>query len=182
MFKKIFILLVLPFCFSCSWEEEAPNPAYLEPPCPLITLEDTDYTVMVQHKDAFQISLVGYYGDCHMSNKKHHSYAIIQPIFMIRRLEATEQTNVPFDFYVEAVQGPTSGQFYRHYHEIATIPEFDKEVRYVGRKVRVFLPEAVKYMYEMNLGLEIKPREQIYNNRYFDEHFDYSEDRFDHVF
>ena len=177
--SKILLLLTLPFFASCAWQDdEEPNPVYLEPPCPLITLKDIDYTVMVQHKDTFQVSLVGYYGDCNMSMRKHHSFAIIQPIFMIRRLQATDQTNVPFDFYVEAVQGPISGQFYRKYHEIATLPEFDKEVRYVGRKVRVFFPEAIKHTYEMNLGLVISPREQIYNNRYFNEHFDYSEDKF----
>lgn len=176
--SQLLLLLILPLCLSCSWLESEPNPVYLEPPCPLISLQDTDYTPIIQHKDTFQISLLGYYADCNLRQRKHQSYAIVQPIFMIRRLQATGQVNVPFDFYLEVVQGPASIQFRRQYHEIATIPEFDKEVRYVGQKVKVSLPETHKYNYPMNLGLVISPQEQIYNNRYFNEHFDYSEDKF----
>ena len=180
---RLFTLALILLCSSsCSLFEDKNNPTYLEPPCPLVTLQDTEYTVLVQHKDAYQIILTGYYGDCYLSRRKYQSYAIIQPIFTIRRLEAGDQTNVPFNFYVSASAGPVSGQFYRHYHEIATLPEFDKETRYVGSKITVPLPDSVKYSYNINLGLEIEPKEQIYNNRYFNEHFDYSEDTFNHAY
>lgn len=182
MLRLSAIALILFCCNSCSLFEEKNNLAYLEPPCPLVTMQNTEYTVLVQHKDAYQIILVGYYGDCYMSRRKYQSYAIIQPIFTIRRLEAGDQTNVSFDFYVSASAGPVSGQFYQRYHETATLPEFDKETRYIGSKIKVPLPESTKYSYNINLGLEVEPQEQIYNNRYFNYHFDYSEDTFNHAY
>ncbi len=189
MIKKLFFFFCIMLLASCSYDspctlcgqgcdsgcydevEQTPRT------CPLVYLRDTAYTQLVQHKDAFQVTLVGYNGHCHLDIRNNRSQAVVEPIFIIRRLSATDETNVPFAFYTSTEYGPDSHRRYQVYYEVATIPEFEKEIRYIGKKAQVRLPQDLLFSYGINLGLVIKPREQIYNNRYFDNHFDYSEDK-----
>ena len=78
---------------------------------------------------------------------------------------------MPFDYYVKTTYGS------QKHHVVATIPEFEKEVRYLARPVNVTLPYKQRFETPISIGLVIEPEEQIYNNRYFDEKFDYSEEK-----
>lgn len=183
MLKRLFILSIFIFLSSCShgqwfWEEESKEPTI----CPLINMRDTSYAKFVQHLDSYQIMLVGYNGSCFMDPMGRNSRAIIQPVFVIRRQKAVDTVDVPFKFYTETTYGPADFVGRRTYNQIATIPEFQKEIHYTGQKVEVKLPEILKNGYAVNLGLVIDPAEQIYNNRTFDNTFNYSEEKYPNVF
>ncbi len=177
MLKRFLFLSLLFLAASCR-PFQCCSDEYKEAQiCPLVNLRNTSFTRVVQHMDSFEITLVGYNGSCFMDGRLGRSRAQVQPIFVIRRLEAGDTKNVPFDFYTETTYGPADYVGKRTYHQIATIPEFQKEIRYVGKTVSVPLPDTMKYNYGIILGLVINPEEQIYNDRTFNAKFDYSEEK-----
>lgn len=170
MFKLIKIVLigiVLLTQISCVYQVEKKMSV-----CPIVFIDkDFSYTKIVQHMDTYQIILDGYHSDCVINSKTKSTMAIIQPIFRIRRLQADKQINFPFNYFVKTTYG-----VYKH-HQIATIPEFEKEIKYSGQTVNIPLPYKLRYETPISLGLEIQPEEQKYNNRYFDNKFNYSEEK-----
>lgn len=166
MLKKLLLVVGAFLCMSCVARKREDAPKI----CPLVSINENSYTKIIQHVDAYEISLDGYHGDCIISTPMHETTAVIQPVFTIRRLKADGQVNVPLDYYVESPYGRM------RQHVIATLPEFEKEVRYLSRPVKIPLDYRLRYETVINLGLIINPPEQIYNNRYFYERFSYNEE------
>lgn len=173
MVKKIIFVAVLMLISACASTEESPLDKDTMT-CPLVFINKNEYATLIFNKVPVQIALTGYNGTCNIVDKRNMSYAVIEPIFEIRRLVNDEIERVPFTYYVSSDYGYP--QSYREYKEVAYIPRYSKTARFVGHKIKVPLPEELKYNYGINMGLIIKPSEQIYNNRYFNFHFNGDEE------
>ena len=106
-----------------------------------------------------------------MIPKYNQSYAVVAPVFEIRRFLAGEIEKINFQFKV------TAGGVSHTYKETAYIPKSEKSIRYVGQKVKIPLPEAQKYNYGITIELLVNPEIQKYNNDYFDMHYNADRER-----
>lgn len=163
--NTIHVILIL-LSISCTTQKEEKIKV-----CPRIFIaENSSYSKIVQHMDTYQISIDGYHSDCINVNSVQDTIAVIQPIFRLRRLDAGNEVNVPFEYYIQTAYGT------QREYLIATFPEFKKEILYSGAPVKISIPYKLRYDTAINIGLIVNPQEQIYNNRYFNEKFDYSEE------
>ena len=76
--------------------------------CPRVVIpRDTAYlTQIVNYREEFQISLVGYEGHCYFDTRVNRDKAVINPVFKIKRLRRSDETDVHFAYYTETVKGP----------------------------------------------------------------------------
>ena len=101
MLKKFYLLLLVlaAGCQSGVMDYET---------CPRVQIiRDNAYlTQVVNYREEFQINLIGYDGYCYMDRKINQNKALIKPIFQIKRLRPSDETDVHFAFYTETVKGP----------------------------------------------------------------------------
>ena len=98
MLKKFYLLLLVlaAGCQSGVMDYET---------CPRVQIiRDNAYlTQVVNYREEFQINLIGYDGYCYMDRKINQNKALIKPIFQIKRLRPSDETDVHFAFYTAAV-------------------------------------------------------------------------------
>ena len=68
--------------------------------CPRVVIpRDTAYlTQIVNYREEFQISLVGYEGHCYFDTRVNRDKAVINPVFKIKRLRRSDETDVHFAY------------------------------------------------------------------------------------
>jgi len=145
--------------------------------CPQVQISrDNSYlTQFVNYKEAFQISINGYEGFCYYDRKLERNRAVINPVFKIKRLRPSDETDVRFSYYTETVQGPPEYLGKKTYHITAKIELDERETLYKAPAASVFIPPEMLYGYDINLGLWISPEEAKYNHRTFDINYRYIE-------
>ena len=143
--------------------------------CPQVQIvRDQSYlSQVVNYKETFQISIIGYEGFCYYDKKLERNRAMINPIFKIKRLRPSDETDVRFSYYTETVQGPPEYIGKKTYHLNVHIAEDELEKKYTANAVSVFIPPEMLYGYDINLGLWISPEEARYNQRTFDINYRY---------
>ena len=64
--------------------------------CPRVVIpRDTAYlTQIVNYREEFQISLVGYEGHCYFDTRVNRDKAVINPVFKIKRLRRSDETSI----------------------------------------------------------------------------------------
>ncbi len=165
--KKFFIFAAL---FSITGCLTAPAPKETIRSCPLIRIENQAYAKVVRHFDTYQIAITGYDSDCIVRSSGGKVIVVIQPQFVIRRLQPGGEEDVPFDYYISTPYET------KKEHLTASFPEYEKEIVYEGRPVRLKMPYNLRHEIPIYLGLIINPEEQVLNNIYFDANFNYSEE------
>ena len=117
MLKKFYLLLLVlaAGCQSGVMDYET---------CPRVQIiRDNAYlTQVVNYREEFQINLIGYDGYCYMDRKINQNKALIKPIFQIKRLRPSDETDVHFAFYTETVKGPPQYIGKKTHFAVATIP------------------------------------------------------------
>ncbi len=168
MLKKISLILLL-FLTGCDY-------GYMDyETCPRVQIiRDNAYlTQVVNYREEFQINLIGYDGYCYYDRKIKQNKALIKPIFQIKRLRPSDETDVHFAFYTETVKGPPEYLGKKTHYAVAAIPSDAIEIEYTAPQVMVYVPEEYKYSYDINMGLVISPEERKYNHRTFDIEYRY---------
>lgn len=146
--------------------------------CPAVQItRDKSYlTQFVNYKEAFQISINGYEGYCYYDKKLERHRAVISPIFKIKRLRPSDETDVRFSYYTETIKGPPEYIGKKSHHITAQIPIDTIETDYKANQTDVFIPSEMLYDYDINLGLWISPEEAKYNHRTFDINYRYEQE------
>lgn len=167
---RILVLLFLVVLSSCRHASEDV--------CPRVIINrDTSYlTQIVNYREEFQIAITGFDGYCYMDTRVNRTKAVINPVFSIKRLRPSDETDVHFAYYTETVKGPPAYLGKKTYFATVTIPAGELETEYKAPAVEVKVPENMKYEFDINLGLVISPEEQKYNSRTFDINYRYHND------
>lgn len=167
----LLFLLALGGCGISGWFSSKPEINV----CPQVQIiRDNSYlTQFVKYKETFQISVSGYEGYCYYDRTLQRNRAVIEPVFKIKRLRPSDETDVRFSYYTETVKGPPEYLGKKTYFVTAHIGLDDKETIYKASAVNVFIPPEMLYGYDINLGLWISPEEALYNRRTFDINYRY---------
>jgi len=170
---KRFVLIAVFLLTSCGKQMVALDP--FDASCPQVQIirNDAYLTQYVKYKEAFQINLSGYEGYCHYEEGVGRYKAVIRPIFTIKRLRPSDETDVRFSYYTETVKGPPEYLGKKTYFANAKIGLNDREVIYKGSTASVYIPSVIADDYDVNLGLWISPEEKLYNQRTFDINYRY---------
>ena len=99
--------------------------------------------------------------------------AVINPVFKIKRLRRSDETDVHFAYYTETVKGPPAYLGKKTYYMAVAVPADETEMTYTAPSVEVKIPPEMKYEFDINLGLVISPEEAKYNRRTFDVDYRY---------
>lgn len=168
MFKKLGFMLVL-FAAGCT------GPDYEYEICPRVQIvRDNAYvTQVVNSYEQFQITLKGFDGYCFYDSRIEQNKALINPVFEIKRLRPSSETDVHFAYYTETVKGPPAYIGRKTHHVVAHIGSQAREIEFKAPQVMVYVPEEMKYSFDINLGLVISPEERKYNQRTFDINYRY---------
>ncbi len=164
MHSRIFALFFILLLASCRLGGDG------DKLCPRVNIpRDSSYlTQIVNYREEFQISLIGYEGHCYFDTRVNRDKAVINPTFKIKRLRKSDETDVHFAYYTETIKGPPAYLGKKTYYLSVTIPENEKELIYTADSVEVKIPPEMKYEFDINLGLYITPEEAKYNQRTFD--------------
>lgn len=172
MIKKILAVTLLLSIAGCSWWKGEPSKV-----CPRALIQRKD-AYMIQksmHYEEFMIELVGQEGFCYFDNRVNHDKAVVSPIFKIKRLRPNDETDVMFSYYTETVKGPPAFLGKKTYFAKVYMPADETEIEYRAKETEVRIPPGMKYDFDINLGLNIRPRDRSYNQRTFDVPLEYEE-------
>ena len=169
---KRFMMLLIFFLMGCESSEHYTMPSRSNCPRVQVIRDESYLTQFVNYEETFQISIVGYEGYCHYNSSVERYQGIIRPIFKIRKIRPSDETDVRFSYYTETARGPIEYLGKKTYYVTAHIASDAIETEYKAPAVRVYIPDTMLYDYDINLGLWISPEEAKYNRRTFD--VDYS--------
>lgn len=126
--KKNIILSLLFLVSACS-------PKLTEKyTCPEIIIpRSTTRLYQSDITDKFQINLVGHETYCYQETADNRYYAVITPIFKIRRLEFSETTNIDADYYVKTSINDKDYIGRRVFSQTLNIPTDVKELKVKGK-------------------------------------------------
>ena len=166
--KKLLFLLVALFASSCSSVDNTEQYA-----CPeiLIPRETTRLYQNNGMADDFQINLIGSSGFCY--TEANRRYAVINPVFLIRRLEDSSTTNVDADFYVKTSAGGEDYVGTRTYSQSLNIPVSVKEHVVEGRKTTTRIPLPPYGDFKIYLGMALSNNAAQKSKKMFDINYKY---------
>lgn len=173
--KKSFLFALILFLSACAdGKLHIGESAF----CPQVQImRDSAYlTQYVKFKETFQINLAGYEGYCYFESDVDRYRAIIRPIFKIKRLTSSDETDVRFSYYTETLKGPAADLGKKTYYLNVRIPRDQIEIEYKAPAVKVYIPTEEGGEYDVNLGLWQSPEEKMYNQRTFDINYRYIEE------
>ena len=118
-FTVAILLFILSACSSYQFEYNA---------CPQIIIpRETTRAYHTDINDKFQINLIGHETHCYKEEADNRYYAVITPIFKLRRLEQSSMTNVDADYYVKTSVNDEDYIGRRVFKQTLNIPENVKE-------------------------------------------------------
>lgn len=173
---KKYLLLALLFLSACQSDGVFSGEGSDYCPQVQIMRNESYLTQYANYQETFQISISGYEGYCYYEDKVERYRAVVTPIFKIRRLRPSDETDVRFSYYTETVQGPPEYIGKKTYFANAHIKKSEKETYYKGEEAKVFIPSEMVGNYDVNLGLWISPTEKQYNQRTFDTNYRFEEE------
>ncbi len=172
--RKSFLILLACFAVaSCAVSSKSGSGGE----CPQITIpQDKSYLVQkAGYADEFQVRLTGYESYCYRDDVAARSYAMIRPQFLIRRLRATDETRVDFDFYAETVKGPPGYIGKKSYPVFVNIETGEREKTFSGPAAKVKIPSG-EPGFEIFLGLDLSASEYEANRRGFNIDYQFEEE------
>lgn len=161
------VLFLLAFICSCS---SSPRPA----DCPDIVIprEMTNQYINNGNYDAFQITLSGNENYCYTDSSTHQRYAVITPIFRLRRLEDSADSAVDTSFYAKTIG---SGQYIgkQVYHQPLRIPLGEKEQIITGKPIKLRIAQPPYDNFSIELGLNLSEYASAKSKSMFDINYRY---------
>ena len=138
---------------------------------------DSSYYVIqkANYRNEFQIRLTGYESYCYFDEVSSRHYAMIKPLFLIRRIRTTDESRVDFNFYTETIKGPPAFLGKKTYFEAVSLSADENEKEFKGKAVEVKIPQEMMYEFEIFAGLVISPQGKVYNQRFFDVDMEYDD-------
>jgi hypothetical protein len=161
--KKIIIFMLFVLLLGCS---SRPTEKYT---CPQIIIpRATTRTYQNDITDKFQINMVGHESYCYQEDADKRYYAVITPIFKVRRLEPSDTTNVDADFYVKTSVNDKDYIGIRTFSQTLNIPKDTKEIRLKGRPTinRISTPPYREF--KIYLGMDLDGSRKTKAKKMFD--------------
>lgn len=161
--KKIIIFVLFVLISACS---SKPTEKYT---CPQIIIpRATTRTYQNDITDKFQINMVGHETYCYQEESDKRYYAVITPIFQVRRLEPSDTTNVDADYYVKTSINDIDYIGKRSFSQTLNIPSDAKEVKVKGRPSinRISNPPYQKF--KIYLGMDLDGSRMAKSKKMFD--------------
>lgn len=145
--------------------------------CPLVSIkrEDARLIQIVNYQDNFEIELIGFEGFCYYDTRVNQEKAKITPIFEIKKLRDTDESDVQFSWFTNTIKGPPEFLGKKAYFVETSLSANQKYKKFKGKQVEVKIPQDMMYEFEIFAGLEISPQEKKYNQRLFDVDLGYVE-------
>lgn len=166
--KKIIILSLLALVSACT-------PRLTQKySCPKIIIpRATTRSYQNDITDKFQINLVGHETYCYKEEADNRYYAVITPIFKVRRLEYSETTNVDANFYVKTSINDKDYIGRRTFAQTLNIPVDVKEIRLKGKPSinRISNPPYNKF--KIYLGMDLDASRMAKSKKMFDMDYRY---------
>lgn len=171
MIKKICIGILAGLLSACVLREPYRY-------CPLVTIDRADARLIqkVNYQDDFEIEFKGVEGFCWYDERVKQEKARITPVFVVRKLRGTDESDVHFSWFTNTVKGPPAYLGKKTYFVSASLAQGERIKELRGDAVDVKIPRDMMYEFEIFAGLVISPREKKYNRRIFDVDFDYYEE------
>lgn len=145
--------------------------------CPLISIkrEDARLIQLVNYQDNYEIELVGVEGFCYFDTSVKKEKAVITPLFKIRKLRNTDESDIHFQWFTNTIKGPPAYLGKKTYFVEVTLSKDEREKEFKGKTVEVKIPADMMYEFEIFAGLELSKQEKKYNQRLFDVDLGYYE-------
>ncbi len=149
---RIFLsFLSLFFIISCSSYHDTDND------CPPIYIPRENTRIYKNNGsiDDFQINVIGFDAYCYTEAANNRRYAIISPIFKIRRLEESNTTSMDIDFYVKTSVNKKDYVGINRFSQVLNIPNNSREVIVKGKetKTRIIMPPYDNFSIDLGIVL-----------------------------
>lgn len=154
--KRVLKYFFLVFLTACSSAPDNANE------CPLISISRETSRSFYQDNqaDKFQINLIGFEGYCYTEPSNNRRYALITPIFKVRRLESSSITSLDVDFYVKTSINAVDYLGFRKFSQTLNIPSNTKEITITGRQTKTRISMPPYDGFDIKLGLSLTDAEK----------------------
>lgn len=104
--------------------------------------------------DKFQVNLNGYDAYCYTDIHNNRRYAVIAPIFKVRRLESSQTDSLDVDFYIKNNGNPQDYFGERVYNQQLNIERNVREQTIKGKEISIRIPRQPYNDFRLELGLK----------------------------
>lgn len=170
---KKFIVIILLFIVSACSSQQFEHYA-----CPEIIIpRETTRAYHSDINDKFQINLVGHETHCYREEADNRYYAVITPIFKLRRLEQSSTTNVDADYFVKTSVNDKDYIGRRVFKQTLSIPRDAKELILRGNTSTTRISNPPFNNFKIYLGMDLAGAKKEKSDKMFDIDYRYfSED------
>ncbi len=162
-----FIAFVLTGCAGFQSETDDP--------CPRVELprESAYMTLSSGQLAEFRIELTGYEGYCYFDENVGRRKAVITPLFLVKKLSNTDESDVHFDYYARTLKGPPGYLGTTTYSQVVSLQTGETSKRFRGKTLTLKVPNEQYRDFTIELGLNISKNQLLYNDRTFDAEYGY---------
>ena len=137
--------------------------------CPQIIIpRETARAYQSDLTDKFQINMVGHETYCYQEEADKRYYAVITPIFQIRRLEQSEVTNVDANYYVKTSVNDVDYIGKRTFYQTLNIPVDAKEAKVRGKPTINRISNPPYRDFKIYLGMDFDNSSKAKAKKMFD--------------
>lgn len=162
--KRIVILLLLLILAACA-QTSQPDDG-----CPEINIPRETARIYQNNGeiDQFQINLVGYEGYCYTEPSNNRRYAVLTPLFKVRRLEDSPTSSLDVDFYIKTSINAEDYLGTRKFSQTLNIPQGVKEKTIKGRVTKTRLATPPYNGFSLDLGIALSDEAKTKTKKMFD--------------
>ena len=157
----IFSLLLINACSGRSLPENDCPPINI--PRETARLYQND-----QVSDKFQVNVVGYESYCYTDFSDKHRYAVITPLFKIRRLEESNTNKLDSSFYIKTSGAKDDFIGSQNYQQQLSIPSGVKEQTIKGAQTTTRIPTLPDENFSISLGFAMSSNQGNRAKKMFD--------------
>ncbi len=168
--NKLLVTMFVLMLGGCSlWSQEEVDG------CPQISIPQDAGRVFQNNgaSDIFQINLIGYESYCFTHSSNNRRYAVITPLFKVRRLQADDTTSLDVNFYVKTSINAEDYLGVKEFSQVLNIPQSSKEEVIKGRRTLTRIPKLPYGDFDIRLGLVLTPSERAKARSMFDIYYQY---------
>ncbi len=161
---KKFIVIILLFIVSACSSQQFEHYA-----CPEIIIpRETTRAYHTDINDKFQINLVGNEAYCYNEESNNRYYAVITPVFKLRRLEQSSTTTVDADYFLKTSLNDKDYIGRKVVKQTLSIPTNVKEIVLRGNPTITRIPKPPFNDFKIYLGMDLVGAKKEKSKKMFD--------------
>ena len=161
--KRYIVFALIFFVSACSTVQ------FKHYSCPEIIIpRETTRAYQTDINDKFQINLVGHETHCYLEDADNRYYALITPVFKLRRLEYSKTTNVDADYYIKTSINDKDYLGKRVFKQTLNIPENVKELILKGAPARTRISKPPYNNFKIYMGMDLQGAKKEKSEKMFD--------------